>query len=204
MLIIFLCVAASLWKSRNSVKSNKPETRFDANAKVEIVPNESDRVPALLPGDTCDKAGASLGNPMEQDKFSRTWKTQAFIITAATDSDCHLTDIAISVLPGHKALTLDGITLGASTLAEAEKILEKPLIEPSESVETAEGHWSATLQLDPVPGMPFKTVYSAYSDEADAMNHAPTISDFRTLPITEYSLEMVTSHSQSVRSDLVM
>jgi hypothetical protein len=85
----------------------------------------------------------------------------------------------------------DGLILGATTLADAEKILRKPLIEPSESVEAAEGHWSATLHLGPVPGMPFKAAYSTgFDDKADAMNHDPTISDFRDLPITGYSLEM--------------
>jgi len=200
---VFLCIAISLWTTRNSVKPDKLEPRSDTNPKVEIVPKESSsgvgRVPALLPGDTCDKAGESLGKPMEKDKFSRTWRTQDFVITAATDSDCHLTAIAISVLAGHKALTVDGITLGESTLADAEKVPGKPLTERSESVEAAEGHWVGTLQFGPASGMPFTAAYSAHlaSGKAEAMNHDPLISDFRDLPITQYNLEMVGPQSQA-------
>lgn len=157
------------------------------------------QIPQVVPGDTCEKAEKVLGKPMEEDKFSRTWETQDFVITAVTDSACHLTDIGISVITGHKALTVDGIILGTTTLAAAEKILGKHLAEPSESVEEAEGNWSATLHLGTVPAMPFKAAYGAYiaSDDADAMNHYPTISDFRGLPITDYSLEMVDLHSQA-------
>jgi hypothetical protein len=155
------------------------------------------QIPKLVPGDTCEEAEKALGKPMEKDKFSRTWETKDFVITATTDSTCHLAGISIAVITGHKALMADGLILGATTLADAEKILRKPLIEPSESVEAAEGHWSATIQFGPSPGMPFKTAYSAYSDKADSMNHDPTISDFKDLPVTQYNLETVDPHSQT-------
>jgi hypothetical protein len=151
------------------------------------------QIPKVVPGDTCEDAERALGKPIEKDNFSRTWKKRDFVITATADSTCHLTGISIAVTTGHKVLTADGIILGATTLADAEKILRKPLAEPSESVEAAEGHWSATLQLGPAPRMAFKAAYSAYSDKADALNRAPTISDFRDLPITQYSLDVATS-----------
>jgi len=201
IVVVSLCVVIPLWKSGISAKPSRVEPSFGTTPKVELFPKNSSselaRVPVLLPGDTCEKAEGALGKPMEEDEYSRTWKKQDFMITATTDSACHLTGISIAVIKGHKALTVDGVTLGATTLADAEKILKKPLIEPSESVEAAEGHWSATLQLGPVPGMPFKTAYSAYSDEADAMHHDPTMSDFRDLPITQYNLAVVDPHTQS-------
>ena len=174
----------NLTKGENTAPVAKPSS-LPALANVS-------QIPKVVPGDTCEEAEKALGKPMEKDKFSRTWETQDFVITATTDSTCHLTYISIGVTIGHKALTVDGITLGATTLADAEKILRKQLIEPSESVEAAEGHWSATLQLGPVPGISFKTAYSTgFDDKTDAMNHDPTISDFRDLPITGYSLGMV-------------
>jgi len=91
IVIVFLCVAISLWKSRTSVKPGKIEPRPDTNAKVEIVvPKELSsglgRVPALLPGDTCEKAEGALGKPTEEDKYSRTWEKQDFVITATPAS----------------------------------------------------------------------------------------------------------------------
>jgi hypothetical protein len=172
----------NLTKAENSAPAAKPSS-LPALANVS-------QIPQLAPGDTCEKAEKALGKPMEKDTFSRTWETQDFVITATTDSACHLTGVSIAVTTGHKALTVDGIILGATTLADAEKILRKPPVEPSESVEAAEGHWSATLQLGPAPGMPFTAAYSAYiaCDKADAMNHDPLISDFKDLPITQYNL----------------
>ena len=179
----------NLIKAENTAPAAKPSS-LPALANVS-------QIPKLVPGDTCEDAERALGKPMEKDTFSRTWETRGFVIGATTDSTCHLTYISIGVITGHKALTDDGITLGETTLAEAEKILRKRLVEPSESVDAAEGHWSATLHLAPAPGMPFKAAYSAYSDKADAMPRDPTISDFRDLPITGYSLEMVAPHSQA-------
>jgi len=172
-------------KAENAAPAAKPSS-------LRALANVS-QIPKVVPGDTCEEAERALGKPMEKDKFSRTWQTLDFVITATTDSTCHLTGISIAVTTGHKALTVDGIVLGATTLADAEKILRKSSVEPSESVEAAEGHWSATLHLGPVPGRPFKASYSTgLDDKADAMNHDPTISDFRDLPITRYSLDMAT------------
>jgi hypothetical protein len=203
IVILFLCVAIPLWKFHDAARPGRVEPSSGTRPKVEIVAknlsSKLTRLPLLLPGDTCDKADGELGKPVEEDKFSRTWETNGFIITAATDSACHLTTIAISVLPGHKAITADGITLGESTLADAEKVAGKPLIERSESVEAAEGHWVGTIQFSAAPGTPFTAAYSAYlsSDKSDAMNHDPLIDDFRNLPITHYNLEMVAPHSQA-------
>jgi hypothetical protein len=195
-----LCVAIPIWKSRDSVKPARVDPRPDTNPKVEIVPkvlpSGPEGIPALLPGDTCDKAEGVLGKPTEEDKYSRSWEKQDFSVGGTTDSTCHLTGISITVTTGHKVLTVDGITLGATTLADAEKILGKSLVE-FESVESAEAHWSATLHLGSTLGMPFETAYCAYSDEVDALNRDPTIRDFRDLPITQYNLEMVKPHSKA-------
>jgi len=155
------------------------------------------RVPLLVPGDTCAKADKTLGKPMEEDKYSRSWKSQDFFITASIDSDCHLTGVGITVLEGHKGLTVDGVTLGSSTLADAEKMLGKRLTEGSESVEAGEGHWAASLELNVAAGMPYSAAYRAYmaDDKAEAMNRYPIFSDFRDLPITQYSLKMVSSQA---------
>jgi hypothetical protein len=205
IVVVCLCVAIPLWKTRNSVKSYKPvaEPHSDVKAKAPIAPNEASaepaRIPALIPGDTCDKAGEALGKPTEENQYFRSWKKQDFLITATADSACHLTSIEISVPAGHEALTVDGITLGRSTLADAEHILGKRLTEGSESVEAPEGNWVGILQLDPSPDMPYKASYRAplALDKARAMNHDPVFSDFRSLPVTEYSLEMVAPQSQA-------
>jgi hypothetical protein len=203
--IVVSAITLIIWNAR-AYKSTAPSKLIQAEntvptAKPGPLPavTNASQVPKVVPGETCEEAEKALGKPMEKDEFSRTWQTQDFVISATTDTTCHLTDIGITVIKGHKALTADGIILGATTLADAEKILRKQLAEPSESVEAAEGHWLATLHLAPGPGMPFKAAYGAYiaSDEADAMPHDPTISDFRDLPITQYNLEMVDLHNQA-------
>jgi hypothetical protein len=202
--VVLAAVVLVIWNTRahkSTAQNNAPNNFTKAEnaapaAKPSSLPALANvsQIPKLVPGDTCEEAEKALGKPVEKDKFSRTWETRDFVITATTDSTCHLTGISIAVTTGHKALTVDGIVLGATTLADAEKTLRKSLVEASESVEAAEGHWSATLRFGPAPGMPFKAAYSTgFDDKADAMNHDPTISDFRDLPITGYSLDMAAS-----------
>ena len=195
--------ALGIWKAHNSVKLGEQEGVPPSHKSALPIPKEVSfeptQIPNLIPGDTCDKAGEALGKPTEEDQYFRSWKKPDFLLTATADSACHLTSIEISVPTGHKALTVDGITLGASTLADSERILGNGLTEGSESVEAPEGNWVGILQLDPSPGKPYKVSYRAplALGKAEALGHDPVFSDFRSLPVTEYSVEMVDPHSQA-------
>lgn len=197
IIVVSLCIAISIWKVHTSVRTTKLETCSDVHPTIQIVPRElhadPDAIPALLPGDTCETAERTLGKPTEKDEFYRMWKTHNFVVTVTTSPDCHLTGISISVLSGHKALTADGVRLGDSTLADVEKLPGKPLAGRSESVEAAEGHWVGRLQFDPAPEMPFTAAYSAplADGKAETMDHDPVISDFRDVPITQYSVDLI-------------
>ena len=176
-----------------------PPSHKGAPPMLRGVSFEPAQIPPLIPADTCDKASHLLGKPTQEGEYFRSWKKEDFLLTATADLACHLTSIEVSVPTGQKALTVDGITLGATTLADSEHILGNRLTDGSESVEAPEGNWVGILQLGPSPDKPYKVSYRAplTLGKVEALGHDPVFSDFRSLPVTEYSLEMVDAHSQA-------
>jgi len=173
-------------------KVASPETKQHTPGSVNRASVEAVRIPLLRPGETCQEASEALGKPTEEDEYSRSWKKQDFLVTATANSTCRLTSVEVSVAMGHVALTNDGITLGQSTLSDAERILGTRIGEGSESVEAPEGNWVGVVQVGPLPSVPYKITYRAPlpHGEADLMKRDPIFNDFKALPITEYSVEM--------------
>lgn len=194
---VFVVVFIGLlfWKF-NALKASMSAT-VPASAKTQSPvttqpATEVPQLPVLLPGETCDKATEALGEPQKQDEFVRTWREKDFTVYASVDSKCVLTSIAITVETGHKVRTADGVTLGMSTLANAERILRPRIKGDSESVEAPEGNWAAMISIGPAPDVPYKVTYRAALKQgaADQMSHDPVFDDFRNLPVSDYSLEM--------------
>lgn len=198
--VVFLATATVVFLSIHaSNKATTPPDVIGVDSKVvdtgsapKPTAEEWVKVQELFPGDTCDKASALLGVPDEKDQFVRTWRKKDFTVFASTNPNCVLSGVGVTVVPRHTAITRDGITLGASTIADAERILRSRLTDSSESVEAPEDNWDAMLVLDPTSTFPYKTVYRAKLDskKVTQMNRDPKFDDFRGQVITEYSLEL--------------
>jgi hypothetical protein len=162
---------------------------------------ESTHVPKLLPGATCNQAKQLLGVPSEEDTYILFWSKPAFEASAAKNSECTLTSIRFRARPGHRVLTADGITLGRTTVAEAEQLLRSRLGTDAEIVDAPEGNWEALIALAPkgdfsyrgTSGFSYKGTYFAFLSDHQArlLSHDPVFDDFRGLPITEHDIELV-------------
>jgi hypothetical protein len=197
--VAFAGFAMVVWNVRAHKASSSSTTTI--TQKETAVPSTSPKpaeevvpqVPKLYPGDTCEKAISVLGKPTEENQYVLTWQKIDFRVTAAKDSKCVLTDVGTQAEFGHRVLTDDGVILGVSTLADAERILQPRIKEDSESVEAPEDNWSAMISIGPTLNAPYKVTYRAdlKPGAADRMSHDPVFDDFRNLPVNEYSLEMV-------------
>jgi hypothetical protein len=150
------------------------------------------KIPLLLPGETCARAIEVFGKPTEEDQLGLSWKKSDLSIAVDKGPKCVLNGTLIWVGAGHKALTQDGVILGMSTLADAERILRPYIDKDSESVDAPEGNWRATISIRPAPDARYKVSYRADLSQktADRMGRDPVFDDFRNLPVTEYGLDI--------------
>lgn len=151
---------------------------------------EHTRLPDLLPGTTCAQALNVLGRPEEDGDYTMFWKKRGFEVTVGKNSACVLTGIEFRVVDGYSVVTNDGVALGKSTLAEADRILSSR--NGAKSTESPEGNWAATITLSPSSKFLFKTTYRAVfaPGVAEKMGRDPEFDDFRNIDVTEYSLEI--------------
>lgn len=167
-------------------------TALPTGANHQPKPEEAPKVPKLVPGDTCEKASELYGRPDQMDQFVRTWRKKDFTVYASGDSKCVLTSIVVTVEPGHKAQTEDGITLGRNSLADVERILQPRLKNASESVDAPEGNWEGIITLEPTSTTPYTATYRAKLDsgKAEEMNRDPNFDDVQGQIVTEYGLDL--------------
>lgn len=176
-----------------SVVENEPTVSVQTPAQ-----NELYKVPVLLPGETCARAMELFGKPTEENQFGLTWNKPDLLIAADKGPKCVLNGIGITVEGLRKALTPEGMILGTTTLADAERILGPHLAKNSESVEAPEGNWDAMISFRPATDARYKITYRAFlgRETADRMSRDPVFDDFRMLPVTQYDLDFVAQVGQ--------
>jgi len=169
------------------VLQNKTEVEVATPLQAEMY-----KIPVLLPGETCAKAIEVFGNPTEENQYGLSWKKSNISIAADKGPKCVLNGILVWVGAGQKALTQDGVILGKSTLADAERSLRPYIDKDSESVDAPEGNWRAMISIRPAPHARYKVTYRADLSQktADRMSRDPVFDDFRDVPVTEYDLDI--------------
>jgi hypothetical protein len=191
------CLAVVLWyviiaRPKTASPEPAPAKRHPTTVAKQPFSGIS-QIPELLPGATCEKAIEVFGRPTEESEYVLSWDKENFEVIAAKNSRCILTSIEARVQAGHTARTADGVTLGATSVADAERMLRSRIMNDSEAVEAPEGNWAATITLGPDVSYPYKSTYRSVLGHgvADGTKRDPVFGDFRSLTVSEHSLEMV-------------
>ena len=191
-------IAMAVWNVRAHKASSSSTTTIaqKETAVQSTSPKPAEEIvsqfPKFVPGDTCEKASEALGPPTETHDDVRTWRQRDFAVFVGIDSKCQITGEEFSIETGHTVLTPDGVTLGKSTLADVERILQARIKMDSETVDAPEDHWEAMISVGPTPNFPFQTTYRANLDEnkVGQMSRDPVFDDFRGQIVTDYSINL--------------
>jgi len=167
-------------------------------SRVSPQPSPEEHLPAILPGDSCDKARAQLGKESGHDKFELTWKKNDMQISIFPDSQGTISSVLYSVNPHHTFVTPDGIVVGKDTLSTAFKKLASQAAATSPFVSEAEGHAFAEIEVPPTSAFPFKKIYSWYlnPETAGKLRREPRVSDFTSELADSYSIDKLPVHRQ--------
>lgn len=202
---VIAAIAWAIWNVR-SHKATPPtatvaESREPvASRATQPIVGEVGSIPKFLPGETCEKVTAVLGEPSTKDQYGITWKKQDFEVAAGATPDCVLTSVIVFVSPGHTIATQDGIVIGKTTVADIERIFKARIAPNSESIDAPEGEWELNIELKATPEAPYQESYSTFlhqkpSERNKVEARDPVLADFENLPVTSYSVDRVPSDS---------
>jgi hypothetical protein len=165
-------------------------------------------VPAVFPGDRCEKALTTYGKPTETDdkEGEFDWNFGGYSITVEFDpaaekkGRCVVQGVVVLVIPGEaQRATADGIVLGKNTLADVENGLAARLPKEARCVWTSQGSWFGDLSVAASKSFPYETTYTAMlppdavDDDPDGETpkgaNNPRFEDFELLPVNQYRLD---------------